>query len=120
MHRRNGEKKGEGRECRLSQEGSQDACCFSTICTIAGNKKKKKEKTPNSKSNSCCVVSLGLSQQPPYVMPASLLLSHTKVSKKLGTSLVNPQNAAMCPRTVSVGRVVSSTSPCMAICHCVY
>lgn len=66
-------------------------------------RKKKRKKPPTVKASSCCVVSLGLSQKPPYVMPTSLLLLHTKVSGKLGANLVNPQNADTCPNTVSVG-----------------
>lgn len=64
---------------------------------------KNEENTPTIKAYSCSVVSLGPSHKPPPVMLTPLFLPHNKVSGKLGTHMVNPQNSDACPNTVSVG-----------------
>lgn len=60
MHKKDWEKKGRGRECQTSSNGSHDAV-FPQNSTMAWEEKKEeKNPTINVVCHSCSVVSLGL------------------------------------------------------------
>lgn len=101
MHKKVWQKKGRGSATYIVMGVMM--LLFHNLHHSLGGKKKKEEKFLTIKAHGCSVVSLGLSQKPPPVMPTSLFLPHSKVSGKLGTHLVNPQNLDRCLNTVSVG-----------------